>query len=77
MELEAFGDCTLDRDGCSTCGDSAVPVWVIARDDCTALVEDRLGQRTRVAVDFVPEARSGDLLLVHMGVAIARGVERS
>lgn len=72
MDLEAFGRCTLDQDGCATCGDQAVPARVITRLGDDALVEDRLGQRAEVALDFVPEARAGDVVLIHMGVAIAR-----
>lgn len=73
MELEAYGSCTLDRDGCAVCSDGAVPVRVIARAAERALVEDRLGQRAEVALDFVPDAREGEVLLVHVGVAIGRG----
>lgn len=37
-----------------------------------AEVVDRLGHRAEVAVDFVPEVRAGDVLVVHLGVAIGR-----
>lgn len=73
MELERFGSCTLDSDGCSICGDTAVPVRVIRCAAGTATVEDRLGQQADIAIDFVPDARAGDILLVHGGVAIGRG----
>ncbi|MCL4454930.1 MAG: HypC/HybG/HupF family hydrogenase formation chaperone [Deinococcus sp.] len=73
--LERFGVCTLDQDGCSTCGDIAVPVRVIWVKEASAMVEDRLGVRAEVAVDFIENARPGDVLLVHMGVAIARAGE--
>jgi hydrogenase expression/formation protein HypC len=69
--LERYGGCTLDQDGCVTCGDVAVPARVLAVDGAAAEVEDRVGNRASVAIDFVPEARPGDLLLVHGGVAIA------
>lgn len=72
MRLEDFGSCTLDQDGCATCGDLAVPVRVIALSGTDARVEDRLEQRAEVATDFVPELRVGDVILVHMGVAIAK-----
>ncbi len=71
-ELARYGLGTLDLDGCVTCGDIAVPVVVLEVAGSEALCEDRLGQRARVAVDFTPEAAPGDVLLVHLGVAIAR-----
>lgn len=71
-ELEFYGSCTLDQDGCVTCGDVAVPVRVLEITGSDALVEDRTGQRATVAVDFFPHIHAGDTLLVHMGVAIAR-----
>lgn len=71
-ELERFGSCTLDGDGCTTCGDTAVPVRVLELRGEDAFVEDRLGQQAEVAVDFISELRSGEVILVHMGVAIAR-----
>lgn len=72
VDLEFYGSCTLDQDGCSTCGDVAVPVEVIEVMGGDAVVEDRLGRQATVAIDFFPEARAGDALLVHMGVAISR-----
>ncbi|AEG34712.1 hydrogenase maturation protein [Thermus scotoductus] len=75
MELELYGSCTLDQDGCATCGDVAVPVRVLAVEEGIAFVEDRLGQQTHVAVDFVPDARPGEVILVHAGVAIGRAQE--
>ncbi len=71
-ELARYGLCTLDQDGCVTCGDLAVPVLVVEVDGLEAVCEDRLGQRARIAIDFTPEAAPGDVLLVHLGVAIAR-----
>ncbi|MCS7051149.1 MAG: HypC/HybG/HupF family hydrogenase formation chaperone [Thermomicrobium sp.] len=71
-ELAQYGSCTLDRDGCVTCGDVAVPVVVLEVYEQEALCEDRAGNRARIALDFVPEVRPGDLLLVHLGVALAR-----
>lgn len=76
-ELEFYGSCTLDQDGCTTCGDVAVPVRVLAITGSEALVEDRTGRRATVAVDFLPHLQVGDALLVHMGVAIARLEESS
>ncbi len=71
-DLSLYSSCTLDQDGCTTCGDVAVPVRVVELIGSDALVEDRVGQRATVAIDFFPEAKAGDALLVHMGVAISR-----
>ncbi len=75
LEIEPFGCRTLADDGCSTCGDVAVPVKVIEVRGNDAVVEDRLGVTSTVAIDFVPEALPGDILLVHMGMALAKGLE--
>lgn len=72
-DLREYGTCTLDDDGCTTCGDVGIPVRVIqVLDDDRALCEDRTGARAEVAIDFTPHAGSGDVLMVHMGTAIAR-----
>lgn len=71
-DLSLYSSCTLDQDGCTTCGDVAVPVWVVELIGSDAVVEDRVGQRATVAIDFFPEVNTGDALLVHMGVAISR-----
>ena len=73
VRLEAFGSCTLEEEGCSLCGDSAVPVEVLHVGEGFARVQDRLGQQTEVATDFMTDIRTGDVLLVHKGVALARG----
>ena len=71
-DLRAYGACTLDQDGCTTCGDVGVPVRVLRRlSRDVARCEDHLGQQADVAIDFTPEARPGDVLLVHLGVALA------
>ncbi len=71
-DLSDFGTCTLDDDGCTTCGDVAVPVRVVAlRADGFAECEDRTGERAEIATAFTPDVSPGDVLLVHMGVAIA------
>lgn len=72
IDLEFYGSCTLEQDGCTTCGDVAVPVEVVEVIGSDARVQDRLGQQATVAVDLFPEVKSGDALLVHMGVAILR-----
>jgi hydrogenase expression/formation protein HypC len=73
--LEQYGSKTLADDGCSLCGDVAVPVKVIEVHGGVAVVEDRLGKRATVAIDFVPGIKAGDILLVHMGVAVGRALE--
>lgn len=71
-DLRAYGTCTLDDDGCTTCGDVGVPVRVVRLlEGGQALCEDRTGDQAEIATDFAPEAAPGDVLLVHMGVAIA------
>lgn len=71
-DLTQYGSCTLDDDGCTTCGDQAIPVRVLERRDHTARCEDQAGQQADIATDFTPEAAPGDVLMVHMGTAIAR-----
>ncbi|MFS8640042.1 MAG: HypC/HybG/HupF family hydrogenase formation chaperone [Symbiobacteriaceae bacterium] len=61
-----------DAGTCITCGDVAVPVRVVEVRGTEALVEDEEGRRETVAVDFVPDAHVGDILLVHAGIAIGR-----
>lgn len=72
-DLSRYGSCTLDQDGCTTCGDVGIPVRIVRLVDATrAECEDRDGRRAEIATDFVPEAEAGDILMVHMGVAIAQ-----
>jgi len=67
--------CTLDQDGCTTCGDVAVPARVLQVEGNSAHVIDRAGNAAEVATDFVPGVRAGDVVMVHMGVAIGRADE--
>lgn len=83
LDLRAYGTRTLDQDGCVTCGDVAVPVRVLELNGSKlkgteARCEDRTGRQAIIAVDFVPDVQPGDILLVHLGVAITRieGEER-
>jgi len=71
-DLLRYGSCTLEQDGCATCGDVAIPVRVVAVLGGGAVCEDRLGRRAAIAIDFIPDVRAGDVLLVHTSVAIAR-----
>jgi len=74
---------TLAREGCLTCGDVAVAARVVEVDGRDALVTvggepelDALvtvgGEPERVALDLVPDATPGDLLLCHAGIALER-----
>ena len=71
-DLATLGACTLDDDGCSVCGEAAVPVRAVrALSPGRMLVEDRLGQIAEIATAFTPDARPGDVLLVSAGVALS------
>ena len=65
--------CTLDDQGCVTCSDAGIPVRVVSLDGDDALCEDAVGNRAQIAVELVAPVQVGDVLLVHGGVAIARG----
>jgi hydrogenase maturation factor len=62
---------------CTTCGDTAATVRILERDGDTALCIDGDGELLSIQVDFVPEARAGDEVLAHFGVAIARVPEKA
>jgi hydrogenase expression/formation protein HypC len=68
------GYCTLDHDGCITCSDAGIPVWVICVEGDDALCEDRAGNRAWIAVELVAPVGTGEVLLTHGGVAIGRMV---
>jgi hydrogenase expression/formation protein HypC len=56
---------------CVTCGDVAVRATVVEVDGPEAVV--RVGGRVeRVGIDLVPDARPGDTLLCHAGIALER-----
>jgi hydrogenase maturation factor len=56
---------------CVTCGDVAVVARVVEIDGSEAVV--RVGEGTeRVGMDLVPDARPGDALLCHAGIALER-----
>jgi hydrogenase maturation factor len=58
-------------EACVTCGDVAVEARVEEIAGSEALV--RVGGHTeRVGIDLVPDARSGDVLLCHAGIALER-----
>jgi hydrogenase expression/formation protein HypC len=65
--------CTLDDEGCVTCADAGIPVRVLAIAGDDALCEDAVGNRVQIALELVAPVQIGEVLLVHGGVAIARG----
>ncbi len=56
---------------CITCSDEAVEAVVLAVLGMEALVQVA-GTEERVAVDLVPDATPGDVLLCHAGIALER-----
>jgi hydrogenase expression/formation protein HypC len=76
-DLTLPGACTLDHDGCVVCSDAGIPVRVVSVEGDDALCEDRVGNRTRIAVELVAPVRVGEILLTHGGVAIGRIEEDS
>jgi hydrogenase expression/formation protein HypC len=64
--------CSLDQDGCLTCGDVAVPVTVTHAGELDAVCVDVYGHEGRVAIELVGPVVAGDRLLVHAGVAIEK-----
>jgi hydrogenase maturation factor len=64
--------CTLDHDGCVVCSDAGIPLRVISIEADDALCEDAVGNRIRIAVELVAPVTTGEVLLTHGGVAIAK-----
>ena len=64
--------CTVDDDGCITCGDVAVPLTVVEAAGGDARCCDEQGREELVAVELVGAVGPGDRLLVHAGVALER-----
>ncbi|MCS7007273.1 MAG: HypC/HybG/HupF family hydrogenase formation chaperone [Thermoleophilia bacterium] len=60
---------TVDPRSCPSCRDEAVVARVREVDGLEAVVEVD-GTEQRVGIDLVPEARRGDLLLCHAGIAL-------
>lgn len=56
---------------CVTCGDVVVRARVEEVDGSEAVVRVD-GRRERVGIDLVPDARPGDVLLCHAGIALER-----
>jgi len=56
---------------CVTCSDEAVAARVESVEGPEAVIAAG-AQTERVAIDLVPDARPGDLLLCHAGIALER-----
>ncbi len=67
---------TIDAERCLTCGDVAVAARVEVVEGVEAVISVD-GARERVGIDLVPDARPGDLLLCHAGIALERLAEGS
>ncbi len=76
---EPDGSCDSER-GCITCSDEGVLLRVTnIMEDGLALCADAEGRPTEVGVDLIDDVSTGDVLLVHAGVALVRvgGAEQS
>jgi len=62
---------TLEPDRCITCSDEAVAASVVVIDGVEATVAVD-GHQEHVAIDLVPDAQPGDVLLCHAGIALER-----
>lgn len=65
---------SAEPERCLTCSDDAIAARVRSVDGLEALVALDAGAE-RVAIDLVPDARPGDLLLCHAGIALERLAE--
>lgn len=64
--------CQPGPDGsCAICGDEALPGRVVKLLDNNMAAVEMNGRLVEVAIDLVDEVRVGDMLLVHLGFAIA------
>jgi hydrogenase expression/formation protein HypC len=62
---------SVDAEHCLTCGDVAVAARVVSVDGLEAVIAVD-AETERVALDLVPDARPGDVLLCHAGIALER-----
>lgn len=62
---------SVGAERCLTCSDDAVAAVVIAVRGTTAVVRAG-GEEEAVAIDLVPDAAPGELLLCHAGIALQR-----
>jgi hydrogenase maturation factor len=60
----------LDPSRCVTCSDEAVEALVVSVDGATAVVSADGAPAEEVAIDLVPGAAPGDVLLCHAGIAL-------
>jgi hydrogenase maturation factor len=68
---DSTGHTPRAADRCLTCSDEAIAAHVRSVDGLEAVIA--LGEETeRVALDLVPDAQPGDLLLCHAGIALER-----
>jgi hydrogenase expression/formation protein HypC len=70
VAVTADAACSVDDEGCITCGDVALPLTVVEVRGADAVCRDEAGREELVATDFVGAVGPGDLLLVHAGVAL-------
>jgi hydrogenase maturation factor len=63
--------------GCITCGEEALPMWVVEvdRERGLALCSNSKGERSSVEIALVDPVVSGEVLLVHAGTALSRVAE--
>jgi hydrogenase expression/formation protein HypC len=64
--------CTIDDDGCITCGDVAVALTVVEAGEFDALCRDDAGRTEVVATELVGDLAPGDQVLVHAKVALEK-----
>ena len=64
--------CSVDDDGCITCGDVAVALTVVEVDGFDARCRDEQGREELVATELVDAVAIGDRLLVHARVALEK-----
>lgn len=64
--------CTVDDDGCITCGDVAVALTVVEVGEYDARCRDDTGRTELVATELVDRLAPGDQVLVHARVALEK-----
>ena len=62
---------TTDDLHCITCSDEGIEMTVVELTQCGAQCRDPNGIDQRVEIELVEPVETGDVLLVHAGVAIA------
>jgi hydrogenase expression/formation protein HypC len=69
--------CSKNPDGprlsCPTCKDEGVPVRVVSVDVASKVAVAWLnGEETELAIDLLDDVRVGDVILIHLDMAIAK-----